>query len=216
MSTISIDILLHHLKWRYATKQFDAGQKIAAETWNALEEALVLTPSSFGLQPWAFVVVADPDIRAKLRAESRNQSQITDSSHFVVFAARTELDEAYIDRHIDRISEVRQVGREGLAEQRDRLISLLVTGPRSKGIREWTARQAYIALGNFMTAAALLGVDVCPMEGINLPKADELLGLAGRGLTAVVSAAAGYRAVDDKNARLAKVRFAADDVILKV
>lgn len=216
MSTISPDILLDRLKWRYATKHFDPTQKIPAETWRALEETLVLTPSSFGLQPWVFVVVADPEIRAKLRAESRNQAQITDSSHFVVFAARTALDEAYIDRHIDRIAEVREVGRDGLAEQRDRLINLLVTGPRSKGTREWATRQAYIALGNFLTATALLGVDVCPMEGINLSKADELLQLPERGLAAVVGAAAGYRAVEDKNARMAKVRFNTSDVVLKV
>jgi nitroreductase len=216
MSTISIDILLNRLQWRYATKQFDPTQKIPAETWQALEETLVLTPSSFGLQPWAFVVVSDPDIRAKLRVESRNQSQITDSSNFVVFAARTTLDEAYIDRHIGRIAEVRGVERDGLADQRDRLINLLVSGPRSKGVREWATRQAYIALGNFLTTTALLGIDVCPMEGINLPKADELLGLPERGFAAVVAAAAGYRAAEDKNARLAKVRFAADDVIFKI
>lgn len=215
MSSISNELLLSGLKWRYATKQFDPSLRIPSDTWRALEETLVLTPSSFGLQPWAFVVLTNSEIRAQLRAESRNQSQITDSSHFVVFAARTSVDKAYIDRHIDRTAEVRGVGREGLAEQRDRLINLLVTGPRSKGVREWATRQAYIALGNFLTAAALLGVDTCPMEGINLEAADKLLGLPERGLAAVVGSAAGYRA-DDKNARLPKVRFAPDDVILRV
>ena len=216
MSNISNELLIDRLKWRYAAKQFDSSRKIPSDTWAALEEALVLTPSSFGLQPWTFVVVNDPEIRAKLRAESRNQSQITDSSHFVVFAARTSLDEAYIDRHLDRTATVRAVDRGGLVEQRDRLVNLLVTGPRSKGIREWAARQAYIALGNFLTAAAVLGIDTCPMEGINLTKADEFLGLPERGLAAVVASAAGFRANDDKNAGLAKVRFHADDVILKV
>ena len=216
MSNISNELLIDRLKWRYAAKQFDPSRKIPSDTWAALEEALVLTPSSFGLQPWTFVVVNDPEIRAKLRAESRNQSQITDSSHFVVFAARTSLDEAYIDRHLDRTAKVRSVDRGGLAEQRDRLVNLLVTGPRSKGIREWAARQAYIALGNFLTAAAVLGIDTCPMEGINLPKTDEFLGLPERGLAAVVASAAGFRAADDKNARLPKVRFHSDDVILKV
>ena len=216
MSEIFNQLLLDQLRWRYAVKQFDLTRKIPVETWSALEEALVLTPSSFGLQPWTFVIVTDPEIRAQLRAESRNQSQITDSSHFVVFAVRTSLDEAYIDRHLNRIAEVRGTPRDSLAEQRERLVNLLVTGPRSKTIREWATRQAYIALGSFLSVAALLDVDTCPMEGINLGTADRLLGLPARGLTAVVAAAAGYRSSDDKNARLAKVRFAADDVILHV
>ncbi len=92
MSVITNDHLLDRLRWRYATKQFDPSRKISADTWRTLEETLVLTPSSFGLQPWTFVVLTDPVVREKLKAESRGQLQITDSSHFVIFAARTSLD----------------------------------------------------------------------------------------------------------------------------
>jgi len=215
MSIITNDRLLDRLRWRYATKQFDPTRKISADTWRTLEESLVLTPSSFGLQPWAFVVLTNPLVREKLKAESRGQSQITDSSHFVIFAARTSLDESYVDRHVNRIAKVRDVPLEGLAEQRERLINLLVKGPRSQSVKEWATRQAYIALGNFLTSAALLGIDTCAMEGINLAKSDELLGLRERGLAAVVAGAAGYRAADDKGAKLPKVRFEAEDVILR-
>ena len=181
MSVIDNELLLDRLRWRYATKQFDSSRKIPADAWHTLEETLVLTPSSFGLQPWAFVVVTDPAVREKLKVESRGQSQISDSSHFVVFAARTSLDERYVERHVNRIADVRGLPREGLTEQRDRLVNLLVKGPRSSTVKEWATRQAYIALGNFLTSAVLLGIDTCALEGINAPKFDEILGLSKRG-----------------------------------
>ena len=86
--TVPPDQVLAALRWRYATKQFDASREIPADVWDALEESLVLTPSSFGLQPWKFLVVQDPTIRAELMAESWNQTQVTHASHFVVLTAR--------------------------------------------------------------------------------------------------------------------------------
>jgi len=213
MTALSPATLLETLKWRYATKQFDPTKKIDAATWAALEEALVLTPSSFGLQPWKFLVVQDPALKAKLRPVSWNQSQVEDCSHHVVFLVREKLGLADIEHFVDRIAEVRGVERESLAGYRGFMVGDLVEGPRSAQIFEWASRQVYIALGNFMTAAALLGVDTCPLEGLVPEQYDEILGLKGTGYRTLCACPAGYRAVGDKYASLPKVRYPLAEVI---
>ena len=216
MSTLTPADLLGQLRWRYAVKTFDAARKIHADTWNALEEALVLSPSSYGLQPWRFLVVVDPAVRTKLRPASWNQGQVTDASHYVVFASKLRIEEADVDRFVARMAEVRGVPAESIAPYRKMMVSDLVLGPRSKVIADWAARQTYIALGNFMTAAAAIGVDTCPMEGIDPPKYDEILGLGGSGYPTIVACAAGYRAEADKYQRSPKVRFPLEDVVRRV
>jgi len=212
-TVISPDELLQAQAWRYATKQFDPSRKIPAEVWSALERSLVLSPSSFGLQPWKFLVIQDPALRAKLRAASWGQSQVEDASHLVVFLAKETLTEADVDHFVARVAEVRRQTPESLAGYRDMMVGTLVTGPRAATIDAWAARQAYIALGNFMTSAALLGVDTCPMEGLDAAQYDQILGLAGSGYRTVVACPAGYRSSGDKYAALAKVRFPEGEVI---
>ena len=199
--------LLDALQWRYATKVFDATKKIPAEVWSALEQSLVLTPTSYGLQPYHFLVVQDAAKRAALLPNSWGQKQVVDCSHFVVFTARTEMKEADVDRFVKRSAEVRGVPAESLAAYRGMMLGDVVNGPRGKIAHEWAARQCYIALGNLMTAAAVLGVDACPMEGINPLEYDKILGLAGTGYKTVVALALGYRAASDKYASLPKVRY---------
>jgi len=206
--------LLSQLNWRYATKQFDPTKKIPVDVWKALEESLVLTPSSFGLQPWKFIVITDPALKETLKGHSWGQAQVTDCSHHVVFAARTEVNEAYIDKFLQRTVEVRGGAVDSLKGYRDMMVGNLIHGPRAQAIREWAANQVYIALGNFMTSSAVLGIDTCPMEGIDPAKYDEILGLAPLGLHTVVACAAGYRATGDKYATLPKVRFPHSDVII--
>lgn len=216
MEAITTGTLLEALKWRYATKKFDAGRRIPEETWTALEQTLVLTPSSYGLQPWQFVVVTDADVRRSLVPHSWNQPQPADASHFVVFAARTAMDESLLDRLIARTAEVRGVPASVLEGYRKIMISDLVHGPRSAHVAEWAARQAYIALGQFMASAALVGIDTCPMEGIVPAEYDRLLGLEGSGFTTVVACAAGYRAEGDKYATAPKVRYPASEVVWRI
>lgn len=216
MNPIPSSDLLGALQWRYATKKFDAARKIPAATWSALEEALVLAPSSYGLQPWKFVVVQDPEVRQRLSAASWKQTQPVDCSHFVVFAFRQNLGAGDVDRHIGRVVEVRGGPAEKHKAFRDMLVSAL-DGARGAGRLDlWQSRQVYIALGQFMAAAALLGVDTCPMEGIEPPKYDEILGLSAQGYTTLCACAAGYRAADDKYATTPKVRYKAEDVIARV
>ena len=213
LNTISPESLLAQLKWRYATKKFDAAKKIAANVWTALEEALVLTPSSFGLQPWKFIVITDAAVKQKLVPISWNQKQPAECSHHVVFAVRKHVGEADVDRFIESIVAVRGVARESLKGYRDIMVSFASKAAKEQWVREWAIRQVYIALGNFMTSAAVLGVDTCPMEGIEPANYDKILGLDGTEFETVVACAAGYRAADDKHAQLAKVRFPASEII---
>ena len=213
---ISADTLIQQLNWRYATKAFDPSKKIPAAKWAALEQALVLTPSSYGMQPYKFLVIADPSVKEMLVPASWNQRQPTDCSHYVVFAARTTNSVTDVDEYMARIAQVRGVTPDALGGFKKMLVADVVDGDRGKAAAEWAARQAYIALGNFMTAAALLGIDTCPMEGFVPARYDEILGLREQGLTAAVACAAGYRSGDDKYASLPKVRFPAEKLIVRI
>jgi nitroreductase len=216
MHTLTPAQLLESLRWRYAVKQFDASRKIPADTWSALEEALVLTPSSYGLQPWRFVVVGNPEVRAKLRTVSWNQSQVTDASHYVVFAGKVQVTESDVDAFVRRIADVRGVTPESMESYRKMMVGNVAKGMRAEAQTQWAALQAYIALGNFMTAASVLGIDTCPMEGLDPAKYDEILGLPAQGYRTLCACAAGYRAATDKYASAPKVRFATSDVVKHV
>lgn len=208
--------LLEALRWRYATKAFDPTRRIPDETWAALEQALVLSASSFGLQPYRFVVVQDPALRQQLLPHAWNQRQVVEASHFVVFAARTSVTEAEIDAFIRRIAEVRGVPVENLAGYRQMMVGSLLHPNFAPLAPHWAAHQAYLALGNLLTSAALLGVDACPIEGFEPPAFDRLLGLAERGLHAVACCALGYRAATDKYATLPKVRQPAEQLFIRL
>ena len=215
-TTIHPEQLLNQLNWRYATKQFDPQRKISATDWSALEASLLLTPSSFGLQPWKFVVVTDQQMREKLVTASWGQRQIADASHLVVFAAKKTLAEADIDAFLNFTAKTRGADPASLAGYREMMVGSIVKGRTEAERNNWIARQVYIALGNFLTSAALLGIDACPMEGIDPAKYDELLGLDKQGLGAIVVATAGYRAATDKYAGLPKVRFPGSEVFLRI
>ena len=205
--------LLDALQWRYATKVFDATKKIPTDLWAALEKSLVLTPTSYGLQPYHFLIVQEAATRAALLPHSWGQKQVVDCSHYVVFTARTEMKEADVTKLISRISAVRGVPAESLNFYRDMMLSDVVNGPRGKAAHEWAARQCYIALGTLMTAAALLGVDACPMEGLVPAEYDKILKLDGTGYKTVVALALGYRGAGDKYATAPKIRYASADLI---
>ena len=216
MKPISPASLLTALHWRYATKKFDPAKKIPAADWQALEQALVLSPSSVGLQPWKFIVVTDPAVKTRLVPAAWNQPQPADCSHFVVLAVRKNLDAEHVDRHIARMAEVRGVTAESLAKFRQMATGNLDKARAEERLDTWQAHQVYIALGQFMASAALLGVDTCPMEGFEPEQFDEILGLKGTGYASVVACAAGYRMADDKYATTKKVRFKSEDVIVRM
>lgn len=211
--TISPSHLLQSLQWRYATKAFDPTRKIPAETWAALEKTLALAPSSFGLQPYRVLVVDDAATRAKLMPHAWNQRQVVDASHFIVFAARLSVTEEEIDGFIGRIARTRGVSAESLAGYRGMMTGPLLSDGFKPIAAHWTARQAYIALGNLLTSAALLGVDACPMEGFVPAEFNTILNLSAQGLAAVVCCALGYRNPADKYAALPKVRLPENELV---
>jgi nitroreductase len=216
-SLITPSQLVTALNWRYAVKKFDPARTIAPGDWSALEQSLVLAPSSFGLQPWKFIVVTDPAVKAELVPASWGQAQPVDCSHFVVLACRQGLDDVHVDRYLARMVEVRGPAAAGSAQAFGKVVKQSLDGARAAGrLDAWQSRQVYIALGQFMAAAAVIGVDTCPMEGITPERYDTVLGLAGTGYTTVVACAAGYRAPDDKYATTPKVRFKAEDVVVRI
>ena len=216
MTPISTQQLLDALNWRYAVKKFDPDKKIPADVWSVLEETLVLTPSSYGLQPWKFFVITNPEKKAALVSASYNQTQPRDCSHLVVMAVKKNMEVADVDRLFDAIAEIQNRPRETTKGYRKMMIGDIVDGPRGKDSEGWAKLQSYIALGNFMTAAAVLGVDTCPMEGFVPAMYDEVLGLAEQGLTTAVLCAAGYRSDEDKYAAAPKVRYALEELIERV
>lgn len=215
MTPVSPATALAALNWRYAVKKFDKTKKIPADTWAALEQALVLSPSSYGLQPWKFFVVETPATREQLLPHSWGQKQIVDASHLVVFAVKKDVGPADAERLVARSSAVRGIPPATLDGYKNMMVGSL-TRSSAPEIDAWMSRQVFIALGVFLTTAAMLGVDACPMEGFVPEKYDEILGLTAKGYAARVAATAGYRAADDAYAALAKVRFPAEEVVARV
>jgi nitroreductase len=202
--------ILDSLQWRYATKQFDPNRKISAEHLSTLTEAVRLAPSSFGLQPWKFIVITDAELKTKLMKESWNQTQVRDCSHLFVLTARRNIDEQYVDYFIDSIANTRQTERHHLHGYRNVMADFVKRAGHE--LPSWATRQVYIALAMLMQTAALLEIDTCPMEGLDPIGYDRVLGLGAEFFT-VCACPVGYRSVDDKYAHMKKVRFCAEEVI---
>jgi nitroreductase len=193
---------LGQLNWRYATKQFDPTQEIPSETWQVLEQSLVLSPSSFGLQPWKFLVIRNPEIRQQLVGHSWGQKQVAEASHLVVFTIKKNLNADDVDRYLGRMAEVQQVPTESLQGFGNVVKGFIDKPPYPLDIDAWSTRQVYIALGQFMTTAAMLAIDTCPIEGFIPSKYDEVLGLTAQDYASVVVYAA-----------KPKVRFTTSEVV---
>ncbi|MFO0833297.1 MAG: NAD(P)H-dependent oxidoreductase [Phycisphaerales bacterium] len=217
MQPTTPEALLEQLRWRYAVKKFDPARSVPEKTWAAIEQATILAPSSFGLQPFRMVVITDPAVKAKLPALSWNQGQPRDCSHMVVFAARTGVDKSDVDAYISRISKVRgvPVDHPDLTTFSATMVNT-INGFTPDAANVWCSRQCYIALGFLLSACAALRVDACPMEGIQRDGFDALLGLPARGYRTTVAAAVGYRAPDDWLAPLPKVRMDAAEMVTRM
>jgi nitroreductase/dihydropteridine reductase len=207
--------VINALEWRYATKKFDPDKKLSAKQLDVLLEALRLSPSSFGLEPWRFIVVTNPKIRARLRTVGFDQPQITDASHLIVFAAAKDIDDALIDQYIQRVANIRRTSIESL-RNRSVMIKEYTHAKTEQKRKEWPIRQAYIALGVLLTAAALEGIDACPMEMFDQQKFDEILGLEKLHVESRVIVAVGFRSPNDDYAHAKKVRLSKDQVILNI
>ncbi|HVV56456.1 MAG TPA: NAD(P)H-dependent oxidoreductase [Mucilaginibacter sp.] len=207
--------LVEKLNWRYATKKFDHTKKLSTEQLDELLKAVQLSPSSAGLQSYKILVIEDPAVREKLREAAHGQQQITDASQLIVFASETNLDEHFVKHYIDFVAEKRQIGRENLAAYEQMIMGNVNRLTEDQRLM-WSNKQAYIALGVLLTAAADMGIDACPMEGFSAAKFDEILGLREKGLTTAVIAAIGFRADDDAFSKLVKVRRPEEELFIHI
>ncbi|NDV17119.1 NAD(P)H-dependent oxidoreductase [Muricauda sp. TY007] len=203
--------VLEHRTWRYATKKFDAEKKVSDNDLDTLLEATRLSASSYGLQPYHVLVISDQEVKEQLKPASWGQSQITDASHIIVFANATDFGDELVDDYLVNVSETRNIPTEGLKGYSDFMKSKLMDLP-TETKNNWTARQAYIAFGNLMQAAAELKIDTCPMEGFESDKYNEILGLNDKNLNAAVVLAVGYRSEDDETQHLPKVRKSKEEL----
>ena len=213
--TENIMSFIEKLQWRSAVKKFDPAKNITAQQLDNLLSAVQLAPSSYGLQSYKVIVVQDAETKAKLRAAGYDQAQITDSSALFVFASLTTLDEAFGKKFIDLVASTRNVARESLQGYEQVILGTLNSRSNEQKIA-WSHKQAYIALGVLLSAAAELGIDAGPMEGFDAEKFDEILGLKEKGLTASVIAAVGFRADDDRYSQMIKVRRPKEELFIHI
>ena len=207
--------LLKNLNWRYATKKFDSSKKIDDETFATLEQAVRLSASSYGLQPWKFVVVTNQEVKRELVAASYNQPQPADCSHLVVISRVAKLDDAHLDRYVEQTAQLRSMPDDKKQAFRGMMAGFITKTPEAdKEI--WSANQCYIALGFLLSAAAMLGVDAAPMEGFDKAAYDKILDLPAKGCHSVVICALGYRSAEDHYASMAKVRFPASETVVRI
>ncbi|MGJ8657390.1 MAG: NAD(P)H-dependent oxidoreductase [Akkermansiaceae bacterium] len=204
--------VIDRLKWRYATKAFDEEKKISSELWEKVEESMTLTPSSFGLQPWRFLVITDQAVKDSLLEHSWNQGQVTNCSHLVVLTAMKDIGEDDVIQFIADTHAKRGGELIALDPYKGMMIGFLSRMSAEQKLA-WARNQVYIALGQLMTTAAMLEIDACPMEGITPAKYDEILGLEGGRYTTVLACPMGYRSDEDKYGTLTKVRYAKEDII---
>jgi len=184
--------LLEQLQWRYATKKMDPAKAVPQDKVDRIIEAARLAPSSSGLQPYEVIAVSSPEVRARIQAAAHNQAQITDGSHVLVFAAWDN----YTPERINHMFDLNVSMRGGTNEGWENYRKMLLTNYPARSAQEnfeHAARQAYIALGAILIAAAFEKVDCTPMEGFDPAAVDAILNLSDKGLRSVAIMPLGYR-----------------------
>jgi nitroreductase len=204
-----------HQNWRYATKKFDVTKKISNEDLETLKEAIQLSTSSYGLQPYKVFIIENPELRAKIQPVAWGQSQIVDASHLLVFANITNFGETEIDNYINLMAKTRGIEVESVKGYADFMKMKITTLPVEQR-NTWTSKQTYLALANLMNAAAELKIDVTPMEGFEPEKVNEILGLTELGLHASLLATIGYRHEEDATQHYKKVRKPKNELFINL
>jgi nitroreductase len=204
---------LEHQNWRYATKKFDATKKITADDLNTLKEAIRLSSSSFGLQPYKVFIIENPELRAQLQTSAWGQAQIVEASHVFVFASKTNIGDAEVDDYVKNTSIIRDLPIESLTGFADYMKGYIK--PLTEDAKNiWTSKQTYLAMGNLLNAAAELKIDVTPMEGFIPAQVNELVGLDKLGFSASLIATLGYRHDEDATQHYKKVRKSQEELFI--
>jgi nitroreductase len=204
---------IENAKWRYATKKFDANKKISTADLQFLKEAIQLSTSSYGLQPYKVLIIENEALRAQLQPVSWGQSQIVDASHLLVFANELNVGDTQIDAYFQNLITARNIPMEAVQGYADFMKTNINALPEAKR-NTWTSKQTYLALANLMCAAAELKIDVTPMEGFVPEQYSEILGLDKLGLNASLVATIGYRHQDDETQHYAKVRKSESELFI--
>lgn len=196
--------IIESLKWRYATKKFDSEAIISDEKIEIIKQAFNLTATSYGMQPVTLLVIKDKELQQELVKYSKNQQQVAQASHILVFCI-SNITKETITKYFDRVQEIRGTSNEILQPFKDYLLDSF-SKMSNEDIKNYCTKQAYLAMGNLLTVCALEGIDACPMEGFDPADYDELLSLKEKGLGSVLVMPIGYRAKDDMFADFKKVR----------
>ena len=197
--------LIESLKWRYATKQYDANKKVSDADLDVIRKSIQLSPSSYGLQAFKVIEVNSPALREQLQPASWGQPQLTTASNIFVFCGFKNVSDEHIDAYLKLKAETQGMSVEDLAGYGG-FMKTKMSEKSAQEMEAWTARQTYIALGNALTAAGELHIDATPMEGFDAEQYDQILGLSEKNLKAAVVLAIGYRSEEDQTQHGAKVR----------
>lgn len=206
---------IKNANWRYATKKFDATKKVSDADLQTLKDAIRLSASSYGLQPYQVILVENPELRAQLQPAAWGQAQLVDASHVLVFANITNIGNAEIDAYLKNMAETRGLPLDALQGYGDFMKSK-INSLSAEQKNTWTSKQTYLALGNLLNAAAELNIDVTPMEGFEPEKVNEILSLNEKGLNASLIATIGYRHADDATQSYAKVRKSEQELFINL
>lgn len=213
-NNLNMDVI-EKLKWRYATKKFDATAYITDAKIEIIKEAFNLTATSYGLQPIKLAVLKDKDLQKDLVEHSMNQEQVAQASHVLVFCIDTNIDKAFIESYFSRIKSIRNTPDDILNPFKEFLIQDFENKPKEV-IKKWAVNQAYLALGNLLTVCAIEGIDSCPMEGFTPETYNKMLKLDKKDLESILVMPIGYRATDDMFSGFKKVRKPINDSVFDV
>ena len=205
--------IIENLNWRYATKKFDATKKIAKKDLEILKEAVRLSASSYGLQPYQVLLVQNEDLRQKIKEVGWNQTQITEASDLMVFANNTNVGNLEIENYITNIAKTREIPVANLKGFED-MMKNAIGNLTPEANENWAAKQTYIALGTLLSAAAELKIDATPMEGFDRNAVNEILQLNDKNLSASFIVTLGYRDDADATQHLQKVRKSNEELFI--
>jgi len=207
--------IIERLKWRYATKKFDADKKLPEEKINILKQAFNLTATSFGLQTIKMIVIEDNALRQSLVEHSFFQNQVVDASHLLVLCIQDDIKNEDVNSYFNNVKHIRSTPDSILKPFKADLSKMMEDKSVSER-QEWSIRQAYIALGNLMTVCAVESIDACPMEGFVPEKFNDILNLSDYGLKSILLLPVGYRAKDDMFANFKKVRKEINEAVIEL
>lgn len=203
------------LRWRYATKKFDPTNSVKEETVHQLLEATNLSATSYGLQPFKFIVIQNQSLQDQLVASSYGQRQVADASHVIVIASRTDINEDYIEEYLNLVETERGL-EPGSMDDYKSIMGGTVTGMPPETMRQWTEKQCYIALGTLLAACALAKIDACPMEGFVAEEYNKILGLEKLNLESTLVVPIGFRSEDDETQHNKKVRRPLENMVVRM